>query len=133
MIPTVNNELQSNLKIVKQPNKTYKLDINNEFIDGFVDDLTAIEQAIYKILNTERYEYIIYSWNYGSEISKLFGEPIPFVYSELERFLSEALLQDDRIMKVENFEFNSIKNSVSVRFTVFTTEGDLRIEKVVKI
>lgn len=133
MIPTSNNDLQNNLEVIKQPSKTYRLDINNGVVDGFLDDLSAIEQGIYKILNTERYDYLIYSWNYGSELSQLFGQPIPFVYSELERLISEALLQDNRIFKVENFEFSSIKNSVSVKFTAITTEGDLQVEKVVKI
>lgn len=133
MIPTVNDDLNVDFQIVKQPSKTYALDVGNRQIKGFVDTLSAVEQAIYKILNTERYEYLIYSWNYGTEIGKLFGQPIPFVYAELERLVTEALLQDDRIISLEDFKFSSKKNTVTMTFKAVTTEGEVAVEKVVKI
>ena len=69
-------------------------------ITGYIDGLEAIKQAVYLILNTERFEYIIYSWDYGVELYDLFGEPIDFVKSELKRVIKEALEQDDRIIDV---------------------------------
>lgn len=63
------------------------------------DGREAMEQVIYKILNTERYRYVVYSWNYGIELMDLFGMPADYVCPVLEKRISEALLQDDRIMK----------------------------------
>ena len=94
--------------------------------------IAVISTVIYKILNTERYQYIIYSWNYGIETLDLFGEPISYVCPEIERRITEALIQDDRIESVDSFEFDySKKGKVHVKFKVHTIYGDTEQEKVV--
>nr|WP_313785006.1 DUF2634 domain-containing protein [Paenibacillus larvae] len=45
-----------------------------------MDGLEAIRQAVHKILHTERYEHLIYSPDYGSELTGLIGQA-PFMYS----------------------------------------------------
>ena len=103
MLPAVNDDLQKDFEIEEETSHTYKLDLDNSTIAGYVDDLEAMKQAIYLILNIERYEYLIYSWNYGIELNDLYGQPIPFVLPELKRRITEALLQDSRILGVDNF------------------------------
>ena len=75
------------------------------------------------MLNTERYQYLIYSWDYGVELLDLFGEPISYVCPELERRITEALLQDDRIEEVDGFEFEVSGGTVKASFTVHTVFG----------
>lgn len=133
MIPSVNDGLKQDFEIEKQPTRTYKMNLVDMKITGFVDGPAAMKQAIYKILNTERYNCLIYSWNYGAELADLFGEPLPFVYPEIKRRVTEALIQDERITSVDGFTFTSKKGEVFVQFTVYTTEGDIEIEKVVKV
>lgn len=111
------------------PNKSYRMKIADEKILGNIDELDAIAQACYKILNTERYQYVIYSWNYGIELQDLFGKPIPYVYSELPRRIKEALTQDDRINSVEDFELSYDKGNVLAKFTVKTNLGNIEMEK----
>lgn len=122
MIPESNlNEL----KIIKQPSFTYKLDINKEIVRNYTDNLEAVKQAVYKILNTERYENIIYSWNYGIELNDLFGRSRDYVYSELPQRIIDALTHDDRILSVENFVFENTKRGIiSVKFDVYSTAGE---------
>ncbi|WP_302306929.1 DUF2634 domain-containing protein [Megamonas funiformis] len=115
------------------PNKSYRMKIADEKILGSIDELDAIAQACYKILNTERYQYVIYSWNYGIELQDLFGKPIPYVYSELPRRIKEALTQDDRINSVEDFELSYDKGNVLAKFTVKTNLGNIEMEKGVNI
>lgn len=115
------------------PNKSYRMKIADEKILGNIDELDAIAQACYKILNTERYQYVIYSWNYGIELQDLFGKPIPYVYSELSRRIKEALTQDDRINSVEDFELSYDKGNVLAKFTVKTNLGNIEMEKGVNI
>ena len=115
------------------PNKSYRMKIADEKILGNIDELDAIAQACYKILNTERYQYVIYSWNYGIELQNLFGKPIPYVYSELPRRIKEALTQDDRINSVEDFELSYNKGNVLAKFTVKTNLGNIEMEKGVNI
>ena len=90
MIPSANNILSTTLRIEKQPSKNYKLNVDYNNIRGVCDNLEAMKQVIYKILNTERYEHIIYSWNYGIELLDLFGEPISYVLPELKRRITTA-------------------------------------------
>ena len=84
-------------------------------------------------MNIERYEYLIYSWNYGIELNDLYGQPIPFVLPELKRRITEALLQDTRITGVDNFSFETTKGKVHAIFTVSTIYGDVEAEKVVNV
>ena len=118
-----------------QPNKTYKMMIDTDRIQGTVtDDLEAVKQAIYKIINTERYKFLIYSWNYGIELENLFGKPIPYVLPEIPRRIKEALTQDDRIKDVLGFDLTyNRKGDVLAKFTVVTIYGNLEIEKVVNV
>lgn len=118
-----------------QPNKTYKMMIDTDRIQGTIaDDLEAVKQAIYKIINTERYKFLIYSWNYGIELEDLFGKPIPYVLPEIPRRIKEALTQDDRIKDVLGFDLTyNRKSDVLAKFTVVTIYGNLEIEKVVNV
>lgn len=133
MLPAVNDDLQKDFEIEEETSHTYKLDLNNSTIAGYVDDLEAMKQAIYLILNIERYEYLIYSWNYGIELNDLYGQPIPFVLPELKRRITEALVQDSRILGVDNFSFEINKGKVHATFTVHTIFGDVEAERVVTI
>jgi hypothetical protein len=89
-----------------------------------------MEQAIYLILQTERYQYVIFSWNYGIELEDLFGMPISWVIPEVKRRIQEALLHDTRIKAADAFSFEvSEKGKLLVRFTAHTVFGDVDIEK----
>ncbi len=125
MIPAVNDDLTPDFETVSQPTYTYKLDILKSRIKGYTDGQEAMYQAIYKILTTERYKYEIYSWNYGVELLDLFGQPVQYVYPELERRITEALTADDRIESVTNFDFSNEGNSVFTTFTVNTVFGEV--------
>ena len=132
MIPTTNTILNNELEVQEEPSKNYKMYFDEEVINGYRDELEAMKQVIFKILNTERYQYIIYSWNYGIELQDLFGEPVSYVCPELERRITEALVQDDRVESVDSFSFDiTEKRKVHVTFVVHTIFGDVDAEKVV--
>lgn len=133
MTPVVNDELLNNFTIEVQPSKTYALDIEKGIIRGYTNGLEAVKQAVYKALNTERYDHLIYSWNYGSELKELFGQPISLVYPEVKRRIEEGLKQDDRISSVENFSFEKKKGALHVTFTVVSTEGSFESEVNVNV
>lgn len=132
MIPSTTAFLEKDFEITEQPTHTYKMNLESNLIRGYTDGQEAMKQAIYKILNTERYQYVMYSWNYGIELLDLYGEPVSYVCPELERRITEALTWDDRIQSVDNFEFNiSKKGEILVTFTAHTVFGDVVAEKVV--
>jgi hypothetical protein len=133
MIPTVNDDLTADFEVITHPSLTYKINFEDETIVKTTDDLEAIKQAVYKILNTERYQYLIYSWNYGIELQELFGMPLPYVYPELKRRITEALTWDDRIEDVTDFTFSHKRGEVSATFTVHTVVGNFEAEKAVMV
>ena len=133
MIPAVNDDLQRDFEFEEETSNTYKINLDESIIAGYVDEREAMVQAIYLILNIERYEYLIYSWDYGIELQDLLGQSIPFVLPELKRRITEALMQDTRITGVDNFSFETNKGKVHATFTVSTIFGDIEAEKVVSI
>ena len=133
MIPSNNDDLQVRFKFGELPTNTHQLHISRDAISGFTDRRQAMIQAIYLILNTERYQYLIYSWNYGVELADLFGKPPAFCIPEIKRRVTEALTQDTRVISVDSFEFAHIKGKVRVIFVVHTIYGDIDVEKVVDI
>ena len=134
MTPNTDDILINNVETVtEQTSRTYYLDIEKNIIYNFCDGLEAMKQTIYCILNTERFDHLIYSWNYGIELKHLIGESTTFVIPELERVIKEALLQDTRIIDVNNFDFDVKQNEILVTFTVITTAGNIEMERVVSI
>lgn len=127
MIPNTDNSLLT-LEVEAQPSLTYALDVENNRARGTADGMEAVKQAIYLILNVERYDCLIYSWNYGVELKGLIGQPKDFVLPEIKRRITEALLQDDRITAIDGFEFETGRRSVHVTFTAHTIFGDTEIE-----
>lgn len=124
MIPNIDILTQ---EITEQtyPTKTYHVVFDRNRINGYTDDLEAIAQAVYLILSTERYQYIIYSWDYGVELIDLIGKPMPYVMSELPRRIKDALTQDSRIVDVVDFEFQMNKHQLHTKFKVLTEIGDI--------
>ena len=121
-----------NFEIGEQPSKTHKMDLREMTVRGYTDELEAMRQAVYKILMTERFRYIMYSENYGIETVDLYGREISYVCPELERRIIEALTWDERIDGVDNFSFDtSVKGAVHVFFTVHTVFGDIDAEREV--
>lgn len=112
-----------NVEFEELPSLTWKIDFKKKRIAGMIDELAAIKQAVFLILKTERFKYLIFSGDYGSELKGVVSSPRLFVESELTRRIREALLQDDRITDVENFEFIFDSDAVVVSFDVVTEYG----------
>lgn len=134
MIPSTVGFLDQDFEIEEQPSLTYRMDLKDDAVRGFIDGQEALKQAIFRILNTERYQYIIYPWYYGIETLDLYGEPVTYVCPELERRITEALLTDTRIRSVSDFEFDlAVKGVVHATFTVNTVYGAIKADKGVNI
>lgn len=134
MTPQNQDDLRQNFVFQTLPTKTFRMHYIEETVSGMVDGREALEQAIYLILNTERYQWLIHSWNYGVELVSLIGKDKAYCIPEIERRITEALIQDDRITAVNGFEFTSpSKNAVLVQFNVSTIYGTIEVEKEVEI
>ncbi len=135
MIPTWIKTEQIATKVVKQPSKTYHLDLQRGRIVGFVDGYEAIKQAIIKIMLTEKYAYVIYDHYYGVGLEQYIGKDISFVVADLGSTIENALLYDDRILAVNDIEITRGSNidGLLVKYSVETVDGGLNGEQEVKM
>lgn len=132
MIPKY--DYQANLEEVEKSNLTYKLDFKRKRIIGIIDELEAVKQSIYKILNTERQSKLIYNQDYGVELQRFIGQDEDFVKSDLQRTITEALLADDRILEVKDFTLNPLEsNLITINFSVISVFGDISLKSEVSI
>ena len=132
MLPQSSNvQVMTDLDIVSQPNKTYYIDKEKKIVQGTVEDyLKTVEQSVYLILQTERYDYIMYSHKYGIELKDLYGREENYVVPMLMLRVPDALLQDERIESVEDFSYTINGGKFLINFTVKTKYGDLKMEGV---
>lgn len=134
MIPSTGGIFSLDTAHARTASEDFKLLADDRVISGRVDGIEAVRQAVFLMLNTERYRYPVYSWGYGVELDTLLGEPYDYVCAELERRIPECLLCDDRINAVDGFGFTrSGKDAVNVRFTVHTVYGSFDGSKEVRI
>lgn len=130
-------ESQINLtqfETVTQPSLTYKLDLSAKRINGYVDDIEAVRQTVMKILDCERYAYVIYSSQYGVELEHLIGKDYDYILAEIERSIADALTADDRILGVSDFHVEKTGlDTLMTTFTVNSVFGRDRMEIEVQV
>lgn len=131
MLPKTGTILEKDFEVVTMPSKTYRLD--QTIVLGKIDGLEAVKQAVFCILNTERFDWLIYSWNYGIELKNLFGRTPEVVKSKLKKRIKEALMQDDRIVSIDAFSFTMAGRTMTASFQVRTKFGVIEAQKEVEI
>ncbi|MFT4107609.1 MAG: DUF2634 domain-containing protein [Lacrimispora sp.] len=111
--------------------RTYK--IFDDKIAGFIEEREALKQTIHKTLETEQYEYPIYSFDYGIAWKELVGQERAYVRAEMKRMIQEALLTDSRITDVDGFDFSFSGDACKCTFHVGSVYGEMEIETEVQI
>lgn len=95
-----------------------------------VEGNEAIKIWIWKLLNTPRYRYMIFSWDYGHEMEDLIGKYTRgFTESEAERFVKEAVEYSlsDYVSETKDFEISLSEDILKVEFTAVTIYGEVTI------
>ena len=129
MTPASNIDLE-NLEVKEVVDSDFRL--GDKIIVGKVDGLEHLKQTIFWLLNTERYEYIIYDWNIGLETNDLYGMPVDYVCSELEYRIQDALSIDERIEEIYDFSFDTSQRGIILcQFKVISIYGEFTEEKEV--
>lgn len=131
MIPLGGNLMTA--EVAQETSRTYSIDFAKGRCSGMIDGLDAVKQAVYKILRTDRFSYLIYDVNYGSELTGLQGRNQGYVRSEIERLIKEALLVDDRISGVENMRITITGDEALATFTVVSIFGDFKSEVTMNV
>lgn len=128
MIPTGGQIISTDITEEQETSRTWRLDFEKGRVIGMVDDLEAVKQAVFKIVKTERFQYLIYSFDYGIEMQNMLGKSPLYVQTELRRRIQEALLQDDRIQSIEGLTMDINGDELTARFTVVTNYGNFEAE-----
>lgn len=128
MIPQISGAIGvEQIKVIPFPSNTYRL--TDTQLIGSIDGLTAIEQAVYHILSTERYAYAIYDFNFGAELEKYKGRSFGYLETTIQNTLRDALLQDDRIIAVNVTSVTKQAiDSALVKFDVISDRGTFGAE-----
>lgn len=109
--------------------KTYGLTAGGDgslYVNGQVDGLAALSQAIDLMLQIEGECWAIFSAGYGVKLSDLWGKDRYYAAAEAERRIKEALLRDERVLAVEDFTFTANANSLLMEFVVKSVYGESR-------
>lgn len=114
--------------VVEKPSKTFPIGS-----PGYIDQIEAVKQAVLVILDVNRFDNPVVSWNFGHELNKLLGQPMDLAITEAERYIREALTQDDRINDVVDFEFTQQGSSLLASYRILTIYGDFTQESEVSI
>lgn len=113
--------------------KEYAFDFENNCLKlknnmtYFVEKNEALKIWIYKTLKTDRFKHLAYTHAYGSELNTLIGMNIHgnITYSEIRRFIIEALMVNPYIKELSNFEFEQTGSYIKVSFFVSTIYGNM--------
>lgn len=124
MIPDLSENFLTPIEDEAYSSYTYKMNIDTERINGYIDGQEAMKQAIYKRLLTPRGQYDVYSSSYGLDYNELFGMPIEWVIAVLPDMIKDTLNYDDRIQDISDIKVEAQgKNKVFATFTVLTDFG----------
>ena len=115
--------------------KEYEVDYNTGQLTGrIVEGLEAIKVWIWLVLQTPRYRYYIYTWDYGNEFEDLIGQGYTeeHMTTEAKRMTEECLLINENIRSISDFTIEMQNDQLTVSFTANTIYGSIQFgnEKV---
>ncbi|MFD2671029.1 DUF2634 domain-containing protein [Marinicrinis sediminis] len=112
------------------PSQTYGFDFDRGTFTGRIQGMNAIRQWINKALLTARNRFLIYDDQYGSELEELLesNSSSSLIRMEIPRLIKEALIYDERIIEVRDFQLTEQPEGWLVSFTVETNAGVINEE-----
>lgn len=117
--------------------KEYAWDFeNNCFLydtDGkhrIVEGDEAIKIWVYKVLNTERFRYLAYSWQYGIELRPFIGKVMGVQqrYSEIKRVIVECLMVNPYVKSIDTIDIQHEGDTVNISIMLTTIYGEVNVD-----
>ena len=137
LFPFISNvdevKLDNSFPLYREVAWDFKKDIpiieNGDF--KIVEGNEAIKVWVYKALLVPRYQYSIYSWDYGSELMDLIGKAYTpqLTKAEAKRYIEEALKINPYILDVNviDTDFKDSVLSANVKITTIYGESEVVI------
>jgi hypothetical protein len=132
LIQPQSSEIETELKMYKEVKWDYEKN-TPVFVNGFpvvVSGKEAVLVWAWKALQTPRYRYDIYTWDYGCELGSLIGQPYTeeLKQSEATRYVMECLLINPYITDVTDITISFAGETLSIGCTIETVYGEARID-----
>lgn len=105
----------------------YGIDFDTGQLTGeIVNGLEAVKVWAWLALKTTRYKYLIYSWDYGSELESLIGTNYSeeFTKARAHKFVTECLDENPYITSINDFEATFEKDKLELSFMMMTEFGE---------
>ena len=95
-----------------------------------IEGNNAIKVWAYKALLTPRYNFSIYSWDYGSELMDLVGKAYTssLTKEEAKRYIKEALLINPYILEVNVIDTSFSNGILSADIKLLTIYGESEVK-----
>lgn len=115
-------DFQNNIPVVEKGD--FKIVTGNE----------ALKTWIYKTMRTERFRYLIYSWDYGCELEGLIGQNYApnLTKAECIRYIKEALLINPYIKAISCVEISFLEGVLKMEAKLETIYGEMEVDAHVR-
>ena len=110
--------------------KEYGIDFRTGQLTGeIVEKKEAIKVWIWNCLQTERYRFAIYSWDYGAGIEQYIGKVLTqeYIQTDCESEIREAMLINPWISDITDFTAARHGSELSISFTAITPFGRIAV------
>lgn len=121
-------------QVVKVP-REYGIDFATGQLAGkIVEGLEAIKVWIWLCMHTERFRHAIYSADYGTSLEQYIGHMLSeeYINTDCESEISDALLINEYIESIEDFEAVRNSDSLNISFRVVTKFGSIEVDENVR-
>lgn len=121
-------------QVVKVP-REYGINFQTGQLTGkIVEGVEAIKVWIWLCLHTERFRHAIYSADYGASLEQYIGHVVTdeYVNTDCESEITEALLINEYIESIEDFEVVRGVDRLNISFRVVTRFGDFEVSENVR-
>lgn len=128
------NVKENDNQIVKMP-KEYGVDFDTGQLTGrIVDGVEAIRVWVWLCMHTERFRHAIYSNDYGASLEQYFGHLLSdeYINTDCESEVTDALLVNEYIESIEDFEAVKDDGRLRISFKVITKFGSIEVDEDVR-
>ena len=123
-------EQEESQEEIKTP-KEYDINFETGQLTGeIVEGKEAIKVWIWLALQTPRYRYYIYTWDYGNEFEDLIGQGNnkEYIKAEAQRMTEDCLLINENIKEITGFSLQVEKGMLYISFTAETIYGEIKLK-----
>lgn len=100
---------------------------NGDFL--IVEGLEAVKSWCFRALQTQRYKYLAYTWDYGIDLEQFTGKVLTDkVKIDIIKEIIDCLKENKHVTDVIDFNFITDKRAVTINFKIVTDYGDISEE-----